>query len=452
MVRQSFAKILDWSNSDERLPLVIRGARQVGKSYLVKWLAKQRFKTFLELNFEKKPEFKMIFAINDVHKIITQLEVLFNCRITPGETLIFLDEIQSCPEVLASLRWFAEDIPELHIIAAGSLLDFALHDFQSSMPVGRITFMYLEPFSFIEFTQAIGEKKLSSFLKGYSINQELPELIHKKALELFKQYLLIGGMPKAIRVFRDKKSYLEVERIHRDLIESFKSDFNKYRKRIPSERLVKVFDSITLQLGKKFVYSRVDPEEKNAPIKEALGQLLMARLCFKAQAAYCNGIPLGAEIDEKLFKIFSLDIGLANTNIGFNLSDFKNVNDVFLVHNGAMAEQFVAQMLRIHESQIRDPRIFYWSREKTGADAEVDFVIQKGSKIIPVEVKSGKSGSLKSLHVMMEEKKLKNAIRFDLNLPTKNNISLQNWEYQLNSLPLYLSERLYELIGLNKWC
>ena len=448
MRRKAYKKILAWANSEDHPPLIIRGARQVGKSYLVKWLAKNHFKNLIEVNFEKKSELKSIFAIKDAQKIITQLEVVFKASIEVGKTIIFLDEIQFCPEVLSSLRWFAEDLPKIHIVVTGSLLDFALSEFENSMPVGRVTYMYLEPFSYFEFIEALGENQLAKFFENYKLNDEIPESIHVKALSLFKEYIFIGGMPKAIRSYRDKKSLLDVEKIHRDLIESFQNDFNKYRKRVPSERLKKVFDSLTFQLGKKFSYSRVDQEERSLAIKNALELLLLARLGFKVYASHCNGIPLGAEIDEKNFKLYFLDVGLALTHLGFQLTDFKSINDIFIINSGGIAEQFVAQMFRYAESQFRDPRLFFWSREKSGSDAEVDFVIQKGQDILPIEVKAGKSGSLKSLHVMMAEKKLSKAFRFDSNQPSEFTIELSIGSYQLISLPIYLSERLIELVSV----
>lgn len=446
MQREAFSRILGWSKGENRLPLVLRGARQVGKSYLVRWLGKNHFNQFIEINLEKNPELSELFDSNNVEKIIEAIEVHSNMSVQPGKTLLFIDEIQAYPKILSSLRWFAEDCPELHVIVAGSLLDFALADFEYSMPVGRIEFMYIEPFSFFEFLDALEEKKLLQVLESVNSSEELSQAIHRRAMELFKRYVLVGGMPKSIKVYRETKKMEMVSRVHQGIIESFRSDFSKFKKRIPPDRIRKVYDSIFQQVGKKFVYARVDSEEKNAAIKSALELLLLARVGYKVESSHCNGIPLGAESNEKNFKIFSLDIGLISSALGLTFPNLKDDEDVMLVNAGALAEQFVSQMLRYKESQVKNPKLFYWVREKSGSEAEVDFVAQVGLKIIPIEVKSGKSGTLKSLRVMASEKKLLTAVRFNSALPLESEITADGWTFKLISLPIYLAERFQSLL------
>lgn len=447
MKREAFDLILEWSKSKNRQPLVLRGARQVGKSFLVRWLARQHFTNLVEVNFEKNPEVFAAFKSNDVVQIINELEIFFGVSIKAGATLLFLDEIQVYPELLAKLRWFSEDMPDLHVVAAGSLLDFALSEQSLSMPVGRVSFLYLDPFSFNEFLDALGENKLAEFIRNYDLTKTISPLIHAKLTELLKTYFLVGGMPKGIRTYRDTKKLTVIERVHSDLMESFRNDFNKYRNRLPAERLRVTLQSIPEQLGKKFTYSRVSQEERGSAVKAALELLLNARLAYKVESSHCDGIPLGSQVDSKNSKVFLLDVGVCNYLLGLNLSDFRSGENIMFVNAGSIAEQFVSQMFHFVEAKHKDPRLFYWVREKSGADAEVDFVIQKGQEIIPVEVKAGKSGTLKSLHLMVAQKKLKRAIRFNSEPPLVSTIATpDNYKFKLISLPLYLAERISELI------
>ena len=316
MKRLATSFLKDWLDSDDRKPLVLRGARQTGKTWLVRDLAASSGKKLIELNFEKNPRLLSLFSSNDPQEILMRLNTALRLNINPATCLLFLDEIQAAPEIFAKLRWFAEDLPQLPVVAAGSLLEFLLHDHEFSMPVGRINYVHLEQLSFEEFILARGDIQLYEFILKYAINQEIPEEIHHQLTVLFKEYTFIGGMPAAVASWVKSRSLAKVSQIHQDLLATYRDDFGKYGSRLPKERLEDVLIATPRLLGKKFVFNQVNSLVHPDSIKKAVTLLNRARVCHSVLSTAANGVPLAAEAREKFFKEIFIDTGLSCSSLG----------------------------------------------------------------------------------------------------------------------------------------
>jgi len=451
MQRTCMNFLWQWLESDDRKPLVIRGARQVGKTWAVNELARSTNRTLIELNFEKKPEYISLFSSNDPRQIILNLSS-FAGEIDTQKSILFLDEIQAAPELLAKLRWFAEDMPELPVIAAGSLLEFVLAQHTFSMPVGRINYMHLEPLSFEEFLQAKNKNGLLGYIKKYQLETSIPIAVHDELMNVFKEYIIVGGMPQAVNNWVTKNSLMNVDRIHNDLIATYRDDFNKYNGRLSIERLNEVMKAVPLFLGQKFMYSKVNPEVQSAPVKQALDLLCKAKICHKIFGSAGNGVPIAAEIQDKYLKVLFLDVGLCSTLLGLTLDQLSIIKDMTLINIGGISEQVVGQILRTVIPFYIEPELYYWHRSEKGSNAEVDYLIQYRNKIVPVEVKSGSTGSLKSLHLFMSLKHLAFAVRVNSDMPSKTIVNIKDHsgntiEYVLLSIPYYLLSELPRLLA-----
>ncbi|MBN2479431.1 MAG: ATP-binding protein [Parachlamydiales bacterium] len=451
MKRNHSLFLINWLNSSSRKPLVIRGARQVGKTWLIRNLAESTKRQLVELNFEKQPNLESLFSSNQPEEIIANISASFNRTIELTNTILFLDEIQATPHLLAKLRWFAEEMPELPVVAAGSLLDFSLADHKFSMPVGRISYMYLEPLSFEEFLEAIGQNELKKYLKNYHLQSTIPTAIHTQLMSIVKEYLIIGGMPTAVSAWTSQKNPEVINQIHVDLLATYRNDFAKYRGRLSTERLEDILTSIPRQLGKKFVYSHANPDVNTPPLKQALELLDKARFCHRIFATSANDLPLKAEIKENFFKVILLDCGLISAELGLSLYQLKSVSELILINSGGLAEQLVGQQLRNLFPAFVSPSLNYWQRSESGANAEVDYVIQHKNIIVPVEVKAGSTGTLKSLHQFMESKKRNFAVRINSDYPIIGPVEVKTSQglpvkYTLLSIPFYLTEQLPRLI------
>lgn len=441
MKRKITDDLLAWINKKRRLPLILRGARQVGKTWIVRDFARRARKQLIELNFEDDKSLKTLFESNDPKKIIINLESFFTIKINIEKSLLFLDEIQAAPELLSKLRWFAEKMPKLAVIAAGSLLEFALEENELSLPVGRVSFMYLEPMSFEEFLKAMGKDKLCEFLKNYQIDEKIPQAIHELLLQFVKDYIIIGGLPAVVRDWSENKSLISVNEVQQSLLQTYRHDFAKYSGRVPYERLEELFKAVPRLIGKKFKYNQVNSEVQSISIKKALSLICKAKISHKIKCVHGNGLPLGAEIKENVFKVIFLDAGLVSSLLGLSLYNVVALQKMQLNNTGEIAEQLVGQLLRTIQPKYIEPDLYYWMREKTGSSAKIDYLIQSGNKITPVEVKAGKVGSLRSLHFFMELKKLKTALRINADYP-----SITNLNYKLISIPFYLIEQIPRLI------
>lgn len=453
MNRMLLKNLQKWLISANRKPLVIRGARQVGKTWLVKHFANLAGKQIIELNFEKQPSYASLFTSNNPQHILLNLSAHFNQKIDVEKCILFLDEIQAVPQLLSKLRWFAEDLRQLPIIATGSLLEFVLADHTFSMPVGRISYMYLEPLSFEEFLLAHDNKFLCDYIAAYDFKMDIPIAIHEQLLLLFKEYILIGGMPAAVMSWVTEHSFENVNQVHYDLLTTYRDDFAKYKGRVAIERLEEVMMAIPKMLGQKFVYSRVNPSISSVIIKPVVTLLNKARVCHRVWSCSANGVPLAAEIKEKYFKEIFLDVGLCSAALGLKLNQINTADEIILINNGGIAEQVVGQILRTIDPPYIEPALYCWNREEAGSNAEIDYIIQNGNNLVPIEVKAGATGSLKSLHLFMGVKKLPLAVRINSDLPSKININVKDHarksvQYTLLSIPFYLIGQMYHLLNV----
>jgi len=429
MSRKIDADLLAWMRADDRKPLLLRGARQVGKSSTVRHLAEQ-FEHFLEINFELDKQARELFAKSDLspEKLCQELAAIYEIPIIPGKTLLFLDEIQNSSPAISSLRFFYEKYRELHIIAAGSLLEFALQEL-SSFGVGRVRSMFMYPMNFYEFLNACGHSLLLQAIQNSNCKNPLSEPIHKKAIELLRRFLILGGMPEVVSAYVNKNDLLECQRILDDLIISFRSDFAKYKEKVPTLQISAVFSSVVSQMGKKFIYANVSKDYAHRQLREGLELLKMAGLVIPVTHSSANGLPLGAEMDVKKQKMLLLDTGIFQRLLGLSLNDLLISDDFSLINKGNIAELFTGLELLKHGSCYEQKTLYYWHRESKNSNAEVDFVLQIGQNIVPLEVKSNTKGAMRSIHLFLEEKKSSFGIR----------TSLENFDelQKIKIVPLY---------------
>lgn len=426
-----------WKNQSNRLPIILRGARQVGKSFIIEKFGKENFEALITCNFEFRPELINCFDNFDPLSICTKLEIAFKTRIVPGKTLLFLDEIQNCPKAIMALRYFKEKLPDLHVIAAGSLLEFVLHEEKFSFPVGRVQFLYLKPLSFYEYLVSQNHSRLVEIIDNVTLKKPLDIFIHEQLLQHLREYLLIGGMPSVVRCFLEKKSFLECQIVLTSLLETYRSDFSKYATKTQYKYLQTFFEKAPGLVCSHFKYTHVTHEQRSKDLKIALEQLIWAGLLYKVLATNASGIPLQVHVNENKFKLLFLDCGLVNRASGLDIQAAWDT-ELMQINAGSLAEQFVGQELLAYVDPHMNTQLYYWERDKKGSMAEVDYVIQAGSQIMPIEVKAGTTGSLKSLSQFLFEKKAPFGIRI-----SQHPLS---YHEKVLSVPLYLISQLSRLI------
>jgi hypothetical protein len=412
--------------------------------------AEQNFSSFVEINFEKDPGAVSLFS-GTPEKAIKLLEIKYNKPIDIENTLLFLDEIQAAPEVFSKLRYFYEDMPGLHIIAAGSLLEFILENHTFSMPVGRIEYLHLGPMTFEEFLTANGKNLLNDFIQTYRISEDLPEAVHLDLLSYFKTYIIIGGMPEAVLAYSETNSFHESDIIKESILRTYEDDFNKYSPRIDPLRILNIFKKLPLMVCDKFKYVNIDRNDRAQNIEKALHLLELAKITHRVKHSAGNGVPLGAQVNDKIFKLLFLDVGLMATACGISMIDIETADDLMLANSGRLCEQFAGQHLLYSDEPYRKPELYYWVREAKSSSAELDYMISSGSKVIPIEIKAGKTGRLKSLHQFIKEKGGDLAVRINLDKPSIFQDSKplpdgQSVEYRLLSIPFYLMGQSRRLI------
>lgn len=433
--------LIQWKDSPERLPLILRGARQVGKSYTAETFGQKYFSNILTINFEEKPYFCSCFESLEVDSIVKRLAHLSGQNIIPGETLLFLDEIQNCPSAIRALRYFKEKLPNLHVIAAGSFLEFVLEDEPIiSFPVGRVQFMNMKPLSFMEFLDAIGQGGIKEILSSMSLlESSLAPDLHQHLLGFVREYYFVGGMPAAVVKFIQSHSYSALQHIHASILDAYRLDLAKYAKKNQYKNLHVLFEKIPELTGQHFKFSKIDPHASNPArdYKYALHKLELARVIQLVYRSDANGLPLKAEIDDKKFKTFFLDIGLLQYALEIDTSD--RTSQLADIHRGVMAEQFVAQELLAYVDPYLDRHLFYWDRQREGGSSEVDFVVNMANQIIPIEVKAGSAGKLKSLLQFLTVKNSKIGVKI-----SEAPLSLDR---NILSVPFYLIHQLTRLIA-----
>ena len=444
-------ELIAWKSRSGRKPLVVRGARQVGKTFLVETFGKKCFESVLTVNLEQKDDLHPLFDRMEAKRIVQELGLYFNQTIVPGKTLLFLDEIQACPKAISCLRYFHEEMPDLHVIAAGSLLDFALREFKHSMPVGRIEYMHLNPLTFEEFLSALGEDSLVEYLGQYRVGDAIGEAVSAKLRELLRMYYFVGGMPAVVRTYAEHHDLLEAQRVLASIAITLQDDFAKYGTRAQQRNMRQVMRYVPRNIGQKVRYVNISREVRSEELRTAMELLELSRIVTLVRHSSANGVPLGAEASESHFKPLLLDIGLCNHLCGLNLPDAA---DLLGAQEGRLAEQFIGQELRALAPAFQEHPLFYWHREAKNANAEVDYLYAQGNNVLPVEVKAGTSGSLKSIQMFLAEKKRSFALRFNMDRPSLGSFSIdiggktgvKDVSFTLLSLPLYLAGQTDRLL------
>ena len=412
-------ELLAWKEDSMRKPLLLRGARQVGKSSAVRHFGK-KFKYFAEVNFEKNKAVKTFFQGDiDVHLIAQKISSYINVPIEEGKTLLFLDEIQECPEAIMALRFFKEDYPKLHVIAAGSLLEFTLQELPT-FGVGRIHSLFMYPMTFDEFLGANHEESLLSMRNKADSRHPLDEPFHEKLVEYFRTYLIVGGMPESVLAWINTHDFNRCRNIQEDIILTYEDDFGKYKKRVNPDLLRTTMRGICHQIGEKLTYKQISEDYQSSQIREAIRLLTLAGIVTPVVSTSGNGIPLDAEADERSMKVLFLDPGLllAVLQLEGNLSQqlielITAGTPQELVNKGGLTEMVAGLEILRNKPCIQRQKMFYW--EKKGKSvAEIDYLEIHNMKITPIEVKSGTQGGMKSLWLFMREKKLTEAFRCSL--------------------------------------
>jgi len=435
MQRSVYQSLIEWKKSKQRKVLLLRGARQVGKTFVARELGKT-FVHFVEVNFEKDVDTQLFFEQNfDPERICSDLSAYFGKPIIEKQTLLFFDEIQACPKAIQSLRFFYESKPGLHVMAAGSLLEFALADL-TSFGVGRIRSLFMYPMSFDEFLFAHNEGLLVDMKKNASPENPINLAFHNKLTEYLKKFLLTGGMPEVVKTYLENSSNIQaVQNSLADITVSLYDDFVKYKKRAPVLRLREVLDSVFQQSGGKYIYAKSGELSNIAQAKEAVDLLEMAGLIHKVYHSSGQGMPLGAGANHKVFKVLFLDTGLLQQNAGLKLADFLVAKNTEMLNKGGVAEIFAGLEMIKYDLPENRPQLYYWHRERRGSNAEVDYLFNANGTIIPVEVKSGTSGKMQSLHLFLDERKSPKGIR----------LSLENFGAygKIDVVPLYAISNLF---------
>ena len=415
-------ELLRWKNREHRKVVLLRGARQVGKSSAVRELGKS-FDHFVEINLEKQPQLKAVFEPDRVvERIVKELSFELKTPIIPQKTLLFIDEIQECIPAISALRYFYEDMPELHVIAAGSLFEFALEKLPS-FGVGRIRSLFMYPFSYDEFIRAMGFSMLADEVKNCSPEKPLSEALHNKCKRLLVEFMLIGGMPEVVAKYVESGSLLECQEILEDITQTFYNDFAKYKQRANVSLLKEVFGAVINQTATKFTFSKASNTANHLQIKESVELLEMAGLIYSVTHTPANGLPLSAQQNRKFCKYLIFDTGIYQRFLKLNLGGSFLAESIEQINKGAFAE-LLAGLEIIKASPVNFPlSLHWWQREKTGSNAEVDYVVQQGENIVPVEIKANTKGSMQSMFQFLTEKGFPFGIRSSMeNFGTYGNI------------------------------
>lgn len=439
----------EWKEDPRHKPLLLRGARQVGKSRSIRKLG-ESFEFFIEVNFEKRPELMMPFKeMRDVHQVAQRISSFFQIPVEAGRTLLFLDEIQACEEALKALWFFKEDFPELHVIAAGSLLEFALKNI-SGYGVGRIRSIFMYPLSFDEFLVGTGKGQWLQEKSKADSEHPVFEAMHKELQQHFRTFLLVGGMPAAVSAWIETKDYMRCAEELEDIQQTYYDDFAKYAPSADPHLLRSVLQSIIMQTGKKFMYSRVSGGYKPDEIKSALSMLSDAGIVKNVRYSSGNGLPLGAETNSKFNKFIYLDSGLLLRTLDLELGGGEELrrmilldDDAELVNKGSITEMTVGWELVKYSSARIQHDLYYWENLDRGATAEVDYLTACDLKVLPIEVKSGISGKMKSLRLFMEKKRLSKGVRTSLENFGRIESEINGTTLMIDIIPLYAISNLF---------
>ncbi len=431
MYREIIKDLKKWKDKSRRKPLLLTGVRQCGKTYIVDDFAREYFDSYVYVNFESEDSISAIFDYNfDVHRIISELEIRFKTKIIPGKTLLFLDEIQECPRAITALKYFCENLKELHVVCAGSLLGVALKEQNISFPVGKVNRLKLYPMNFKEFVIANGREDLIDVFQYWPIDRAIPELYSVPMKKLLKEYYIVGGMPEAVKAWIEAKDISEVEEVQNEIINDYADDFSKHA---PAEEVLKIrwiWDSVPVQLAKdnnKFVFSHVKEGKRSADLEAALHWLEDAGLIIKTELVEKPEIPLNGFANKTFFKVYMSDIGLLRAKSGVSAHTIQNESDLYIRYKGAFAENYV-----LNELIANGKSPYFW---RSGNSAEVDFLYESKGELVPVEVKSADNTQAKSYKQFCQRYYPKVGVK----LSEKNiaqNLCIKTMTY---NIPLYLA-------------
>jgi len=424
MYRYAIENLDKWKNSKNRKPLIIEGARQVGKTWLMKEFGKKSYNKTVYINFDSNVQMAELFSIDlNVERIIMGLELYAGHKINPADTLIIFDEVQEVPKALSSLKYFYENAPEYHIVCAGSLLCIALHE-GTSFPVGKVDFLKLYPLSFKEFLMAIGLERFAELLdkKDYAMIKSFKQTY----IDALKQYYYVGGMPEVVASFADEKDFNEARKIQKRILIAYEQDFSKHAPKEIVPKIRMLWNSIPSQLAKenkKFIYGLIREGARAKEYETAIMWLSDCGLVHKVSRINAPNIPLKAYEDLKAFKLFIVDVGLLGAMVGLNQRTLLNGNELFTEFKGALTEQYVMQQLAVNQ----DLGIYYYTNDRN--TCEVDFIVDNGDNIIPLEVKAEINLKAKSLKTYRE--------KFTPEISIRSSMADYSEDVGLINLPLY---------------
>lgn len=430
MYREITQELISWKDSRRRKPLMLTGVRQCGKTYVLKELGESYFENTFYINFESSSKYGDIFDFDfDVNRIIDELELLEKEKIIPGKTLLVFDEIQECPRAITSLKYFCENLPELHVACAGSLLGVALKKENISFPVGKVNRMQMYPMNFKEFLLAVGEERYIELFAGWDVNREIPEVYTRPMEKLLKTYYIVGGMPEVVLEYVTTRDFKAVMDIQDGILSDYADDFSKHTPVSDIEKIRMIWESVPKQLAKdnnKFVFSHVKEGKRAHELEAALQWLKNAGLIQMLEMVQNAELPLSINADATYFKVYMSDIGLLSRRLGLTIDEFMSDNDVLKTSKGAITENYVMNELI---SLKKEP--YYW---KSGNTAELDFIYEEKGSVIPVEVKAATNTQAKSYKLFCD--KYSPIVGFKVSL--KNIAANPVKETNTISLPLYL--------------
>ncbi|MBF0206297.1 MAG: ATP-binding protein [Oligoflexia bacterium] len=452
MFRYATSDLETWFKSKHRKPLIIRGARQVGKSTLVRNFCIEKKLDLFEVNLEERPLTTLSKDGIILDEVIAEMELLHKKKIRAEKSIIFLDEIQEQPKAINLLRYFHEKKNELAVIAAGSLLEVTLKQEKIEIPVGRVDFYQLGPMNFQEFLLATGNSDLLQYLEIKSV-VKIPSFAHKLLIEELKKFYIVGGMPESILRYSEERDFVAVRKVQHQLLETYRNDFFKYATKASIPKLDKVFEFVPLHLGKKVKYVEISRDFKAKDLLNSIQILYDVRVVSPVYFSKAKKIPLNSEYDSSIFKLFFLDIGLCAKANEISLETFND--EKFSIYlKGELAEQFVFQHVYYGHGKFENPKIFYWINEKKNASAELDFVVEINNRIVPIEVKSVQSMKLKSLIYFMHINQHKVAVKISLEeYSVQDNFETKIFDghrdvtvkFKLYNIPIYMAGQLFDL-------
>jgi len=431
MNRQTIRYLQDWFARADRKPLLLRGARQIGKTWTVRELARVLNLRLVEVNFELSPQAKDAFRSQNPSEILKALAFLGYPPVESGLSLLLLDEIQECPQAIAALRYFYELRPDLAVIGTGSLLEFALEAERFPMPVGRVEFLWMHPMNFHEYLLARGNSALAEEIGSFKLKNAWSEIAHQQALLELRNYLYCGGMPQALQAMAEGNDAIACRRAQLSILQSYRQDFYKYAKRIKPQIAERLFMRAPGLVGGRFKFSHIDSETRSAEIKPAVEALEKAGVIHRVFHSSGQGLPLATDSNERISKLMMLDVGLMHASLQIDIQLVQEP-DLLAIHRGAVAEQFVAQELLAATPFGQAGELFFWVREALNSQAEVDFLVAHKSCVVPIEVKSGAAGSLKSLRSFLDSHSASpRGVRLYAGMPVR--------AQDVDHLPLYMA-------------